>query len=693
MNKTKFFFVLIFSCLFILPVSLSAYIGPGAGFAFLSSFLVFFLTFLLALFSLLSWPFRFLFKLFKGKKIYKKSSVNQVVIVGLDGMEPTLVKKFMNKGKLPHLSQLKKQGAYRELGTTTPAISPVAWSSFMTGCHPAKHNIFDFLSRDPKTYLPDLSSAQIGSPKRFLSLGKYRIPLSKPVIKGLRKSVPFWKILGEKGVFSTILRIPITFPPEKFYGHLVSGMCAPDLKGSQGTFSFYSSEQTDIEEGGEIIPVKIKDSCIETYIPGPLNTLQKDEPEIRLPIKIHLNQKNDSAVIHISGKRFHLKKNQLSDWVKITFRPGLGMKIRAVCRFHISEISPEFKMYMSPLNIDPEKPSLPVSHPFIYSVYLAKLLGTYNTLGETDDTWALNEEILDEDTFLQLCYDNQKESEDMLFNALKKTKRGVIACWFQVTDSLQHMFFRYLDKNHPSLKHARSEKSQKVIEDLYVKMDDLVGRVMEKLNKNTFLIVMSDHGFKQFKRGVSINSWLYKNGYLNLKNGKDSSQEWFKDVDWGKTKAYGLGLGGIYINVKGREENGIVEPGKEYRALKSELKTKLENLVDKKESKNAIRTIYDKDKLPEGPYKDNCPDLIVGYNQGYRVSWDSVTGKVDSSIIQDNTKAWSGDHCIDPEIVPGILFCNQKIDKKEASIVDIAPTVLKLFSIDPPSHMDGSSLI
>jgi predicted AlkP superfamily phosphohydrolase/phosphomutase len=693
MNKRKTLVAFILFCLFILPASLKAYIGPGAGFAFLSSFLVFFLTFLLAVFSLLSWPFRFLYKLIKGKKTYKKSLVNQVVIVGLDGMEPSLVKKFMDEGKLPHLSKLKKSGTYRELGTTIPAISPVAWSSFMTGCHPAKHNIFDFLSRNPKTYLPELSSAQIGSPKKFLSLGKYRIPLSKPVIKGLRKSVPFWKILGQNGIFSTILRIPITFPPEKFYGHLISGMCTPDLKGSQGTFSFYSSEQTDIEEGGEVIPVKINKNFLETYIPGPINTLRKDEPEIRLPMKIHLNQNNDSAEIHISGKRFHLKKNQLSDWIKITFKPGLGMKIRAVCRFYVSEISPEFKMYMSPLNIDPEKPSLPISHPFIYSVYLAKLLGTYNTLGETDDTWALNEEILDEDTFLKLCYDNQKESEDMLFNAMKKTKRGVIACWFQVTDSIQHMFFRYLDKNHPSLQHARSEKSKKVIEDLYVKMDNLVGRVMEKLNKKTFLIVMSDHGFKQFKRGVSVNSWLYKNGYLSLKHSKNSSQEWFKDVDWDKTRAYGLGLGGIYINLKGREKKGIVEPGEEYKALKSELKTKLESLVDNKENKKAIRTIYDKDEIPEGPYKDNCPDLIVGYNQGYRVSWDSVTGKVNSSVVQNNTKAWSGDHCIDPEIVPGIFFCNQKIDKKKADIVDIAPTVLRLFSIEPPSHMDGSSLI
>ncbi len=693
MKKKHILFLLLPLCLLIIPVSLTAYIGPGAGFAFLSSFLVFFLTFLLAIFSLLSWPFRFLFRLLRGKKSYKNSLVNQVVIVGLDGMEPTLVEKYMDEGKLPNLSKLRQSGTYTKLGTTIPAISPVAWSSFMTGCHPAKHNIFDFLSRNPSTYLPDLSSAQISSPKKFLSLGKYKIPLSKPVIKGLRKSIPFWKILGQNSIFSTILRIPITFPPEKFYGHLISGMCAPDLKGSQGTFSFYSSEKTSIGEGGVAIPVDVTNGRIETYISGPQNSLHKDEEEIRLPMKVQIHEPGDSVSITISGKTVQLRTNELSDWIKITFKPGLGMKIRAICRFYVSETSPEFKMYVTPLNIDPEKPSLPISHPFIYSVYLAKLLGPYNTLGEADDTWALNEEVIDEDTFLKLCYDNHKESEDMLFNAMKNTKRGVIACWFQVTDSIQHMFFRYLDKKHPSLKHSRSEKSEKVIENLYTEMDDLVGRVSEKLNKNSCLIVMSDHGFKQFKRGVNINSWLYKNGFLSLKKGKNTSGEWFKDVDWEKTKAYGLGLGGIYINVKDREEKGFVHPGKEYTALKSELKTKLEDLKDDKENKNAIRTIYDKDAIPPGPYKDNCPDLIVGYHNGYRVSWDSVTGKVDSHTFQDNTKAWSGDHCIDPEIVPGILFCDRKINKQNASIVDIAPTVLKLFGIKPPVHMDGTPLL
>ncbi|MCK4430618.1 MAG: alkaline phosphatase family protein, partial [Candidatus Aminicenantes bacterium] len=432
---------------------------------------------------------------------------------------------------------------------------------------------------------------------------------------------------------------------------------------------------------------------IETYISGPENTLLKTKEELRLPLTITLNKEKEEVLIEVSGQKINLKKQTFSAWTKLAFRPGLGMKIRAICRFYISQIHPHFEMYLTPLNIDPEKPALPISYPFIYSVYLAKLLGSFITLGEANDTWALNEGALSEKAFLELSYSNHKEWEDMLFNAMSKTKKGVVTSWFETTDSIQHMFFRYLDKNHPALKNEQARMSSDVIKDLYIKMDELVGRVMEKLDKRNFLIVMSDHGFKLFSRGFNLNSWLYLNGYLNLKDGKEESDEWFKDVDWERTKAFGLGLGGIYINQKGREAKGTVNPGEKTKSLKNELINKLNGIKDDKSGKTAINKIFNRDKLPPGPYKENCPDLIVGYNEGYRVSWDSVIGKVNSVVFEDNTKAWSGDHCIDPRIVPGILLCNHKISTENPAIIDIAPTALELFGLKVPSHMDGRSLI
>jgi predicted AlkP superfamily phosphohydrolase/phosphomutase len=681
--------------LLLAAVPLSAYVGPGAGFAFLSSFLVLFLTFFLAVFSFLSWPFRFLFRMLRRKKAYQKTNVNKVVILGLDGMEPSLAEKYMAEGKLPNLARLKKEGAYSKLETTIPSISPVAWSSFMTGSAPAKHNIFDFLSRDEKTYLPDLSSARIGKPKRVLSIGKYNIPLSKPEIRGLRKSVPFWKILGEHGILSTVLRVPITFPPEKFRGHLLSGMCAPDLKGSQGTFSFYTSDPDKIRkrEGGLAIPVEVKDGSVETYISGPENTMLKKAEEIRLPLKIRIVPEKDEVRIEVSGQKLALKSRTFSPWTQLEFKAGLGVKIKAICRFYVSQVQPHFELYITPLNIDPEKPALPISHPMYYSIYLAKLLGRFITLGEANDTWALNEGVLSEEAFLELTYSNHKEWEGMLFNAMKKTKRGVVAIVFETTDSIQHMFFRYLDKAHPALKTGQAKMSDKVIEDLYLRMDDLVGRVLNKLDEKSILIVMSDHGFKSFRRGINLNSWFYRNGYLNLKDGKTASEEWFKDVDWESTRAYGLGLGGVYLNVKGREAKGTIQPGAEAKALKAELVSKLQGLKDPEKGEVGISHVYDRDALPPGPYKENCPDLIIGYNQGYRASWDSVTGIVGSPVFEDNLKAWSGDHCIDPALVPGVFFCSQPVANTAPAIIDIAPTVLNLFGIQAPAHMDGKSLL
>jgi predicted AlkP superfamily phosphohydrolase/phosphomutase len=565
MNKnrlTRTLFIVI-GLLFCFGLPAQAYIGPGAGFAFLSSFLVLFLTFFLAVFSFLSWPFRLIIRMIKGRRTIKGALVDKVVIVGLDGLEPTLAEKFMSEGKLPHLSRLKKEGTYARLGTTTPAISPVAWSSFMTGSEPSKHNIFDFLSRDPRTYLPNLSSAYIGRPKRVLSLGKYAVPLSKPEIRGMRKSVPFWKILGNAGIFSTVLRVPITFPPEKFSGHLLSGMCAPDLKGSQGTFAFYTTDHAKVtkHEGGVAIPVEVQNDRVATYVSGPENSLLKSAEEIRIPLLIELQREKREARINVSGQRFRLRVGEFSPWTRIVFKPGLGMKVKAVARFYISSLEPHFEMYMTPLNIDPEKPALPISHPFIYSVYLSKLLGSFITLGEANDTWALNEGALKEAPFLDLTYSNHREWEKMLFNALDKTKKGAVICVFETTDSIQHMFWRYLDKTHPALRTTSPQMSSQVIEDLYTKMDDLIGRVQAKLDSRSALIVMSDHGFKSFRRGVNLNSWLHLNGYLNLKDGKAASEEWFKDVDWERTKAYALGLGGLYINQKGREAKGVVDAG------------------------------------------------------------------------------------------------------------------------------------
>jgi predicted AlkP superfamily phosphohydrolase/phosphomutase len=677
----------------LLPAQAHAYIGPGAGFAFLTSFFVVFLAIFLAFFSILAWPIRYIFRGLRSKKAYGKSLANRMVIMGLDGLDPNLVDTFISEGKLPNFARLKETGTYSRLNTTCPPISPVAWSSFMTGANPGRHNIYDFLARDKKTYLPDLSSAHIGKASKTLSLGKYAVPLGKPDIRLLRKSKPFWTILGEHGLFSSVIRVPITFPPEKFRGVLLSAMCVPDLHGTQGSFTHYTTRERSEGHytGGTEIRVQRNGSRISSHINGPENTMLKNPVTMKIPFEVALNGA-DAAELRLDGQTVPLRKGEYSDWLPLSFKAAPGVKVKGICRLLLKETDPHFEMYMTPINIDPAKPALPISHPFIYSIYLSKLFGRYATLGLAEDTWAINERIIEEAAFEKQCYLIQQEREKMFFDALQKTRRGLCVCVFDITDRIQHLFWRYLDHKHPANRDKDTERFKGAIENLYVEMDKLVGRALDKLGDNDVLIIMSDHGFNSFRRGVNLNSWLHKNGYLRLTDGQPGG-EWFKNVDWANTKAFALGLGGLYLNLKGREARGVVEPGEQARQLKDELIRKLAGLKDEQTGEVAILNIYDSEKTYAGPYQDNAPDLIIGYNSGYRASWESVTGTVTAAVFDDNTKSWSGDHCIDPALVPGVFFSNWKLRARDIHITDIAPTALEIFGVEPPAYMDGRSLL
>jgi predicted AlkP superfamily phosphohydrolase/phosphomutase len=674
-----------------------AYIGPGAGFALISSFFTLLLTSLLTFFYLFTWPVRLLIRSLMGRKskARKNARVRRVVILGLDGMDPVLTARFMDEGSLPNFAKLRQTGVFAPLKTTYPSMSPVAWSSFMTGVDASHHNIFDFITRDPGTYQPALSSAEIGKATRMLPLGKYRLPLSKPRVKALRKSQPFWKILGDHQIFSAIIRVPITFPPEKFNGVLLSGMCVPDLKGSQGTFSFYSTrmEENGARTGGVFHPVQWEGDLIRARLHGPNNPLLEGGSELTTPFTVRVHQETDSAQIEICGQKIELKKRAFSPWLSVRFRTGLGMKLHGICRLYIREIDPHFEMYVSPIHIDPERPALPISYPLTYSIYLARLIGPYGTLGLSEDTWALNERVLDEQAFLDQAYLYFEEREKIFFEALEKTRRGLCACVFDTTDRIQHMFFRCLDESHPSNRDKEFDLYRNVIPDLYKRMDDLLGRVMEKIDEKSALIVVSDHGFTQFKRGVNLNTWLLQQGYLVLNNGKSTCGDWFEDVDWDRTRAFSLGLTGIFINRRGRESQGIVEEGEELRRLKRELVEKLTGIVDLETGEVAITDVIDTEASFSGPYLAEAPDLLISYNSGYRSSWDCAVGRVAATVFEDNTKSWSGDHCVDPRLVPGIYFSNLPITTDAPEMTDIAPTVLQLFGVEIPSYMKGRPLV
>ncbi len=676
-----------------------AYIGPGAGIALLSSFFAIFIALASAIAIIVFFPFFLLWWAIRGRKRYAKAKVKRVVVLGLDGLEPTLTERFLKEGLLPNLAKLKEQGTYLRLGSTWPPISPVAWASFSTGTNPGKHNIFDFIARTP-SYHPTISSVRMAEPRRKLKLGKYLIPLSKPEITPLRKSKPFWTVLGENGLTSLILRVPITFPPDKFKGLQLSAMCVPDLRGTQGMFSYYVEEgetgaTMDGDVGGDRILVHRNSSSVRSYLRGPANSLRADGAELRLPFKITENKNGKpGATLHVNGQQVSLKLNEHSDWVKIEFKAAPGFKVRGICKFYLKRFAKPFEMYCTPLQVDPDKPVMPISHPVVFSSYLARRQGSFSTLGLAEDTWSLSEKLMSEDAFLEQAYDIHEEREKMFFDALNRIRRGTVVCVFDGPDRIQHMFFRFIDDKHPALTDEQRESHRDTIKEMYQRMDDLVGRTMAQLDEKTALFVMSDHGFKTFRRGVDLNTWLRENGYLKLKDGKTvADKSYLADIDWSQTRAYAVGLAGIYINQKGREADGIVEPGKAAKALIEELAEKLTGLVDEEKDAVAIKEAVTSTSVYKGPYTENAPDVIVGYSEGWRVSWDAAIGKCGPKVFADNVKAWSGDHCVHPALTPGVLFSNLELNPENANIIDLAPTTLELFGVDKPKYMDGKSLL
>ena len=539
------------------PLSLQAYIGPGAGFAFVSSFLVLLLAVLLAGFSLLSWPLRLLAGLFLKRRGRgrKKTDFSRVVVVGFDGMDPKLAEGFMKEGLLPNFQRLKERGDFTALATSEPAISPVAWSSFTTGVDASHHNIYDFLTRDPCTYAPILSSAQIGAASRVFSVGKYLIPLGKPRASLKQKSKPFWKILGERGVFSSIIRVPVTFPPEKFHGVLLSGMCTPDLKGSQGTFSLYTSngDPSASAVGGTRYPVSLSDNRIRTALHGPENPLIRDGGELTLPMEIRLDPSGDRVRITVSDQEFELEPGSYSPWIRVVFRPGLGMKIHGICLFHLNRTSPHFELYVSPVHIDPEHPSLPISHPFIYSVYLAKLIGPYGTLGLAEDTWAAERGGHRRRGLPQAGLSAVRRAGEDVLQGAGAHAQGTLRLRLRHHRSGSAHVLQVPGPRSPLQPRQGTEKYRNVIRDLYIRMDGLMGRLLRVIDDKTLLLAISDHGFTQFKRGLNLNTWLRDNGYLFLEEGRSESGDWLQGVDWERTRAFALGLTGVFINRKGRE--------------------------------------------------------------------------------------------------------------------------------------------
>ncbi|MDP2318397.1 MAG: alkaline phosphatase family protein [Acidobacteriota bacterium] len=611
----------------------------------------------------------------------------KVIVLGFDGLDYDLTRQMIAAGRLPGFAHLAATGGFSSLGTTIPPQSPVAWATFITGLDPGGHGIFDFVHRDPKTMLPYLSTTRTEPGGRTLGVGRWQLPLSSGRVESLRHGQPFWEVLESRGVPTTIIRMPANFPPSGTATRELSGMGTPDLTGTYGTFAFYTSEPYAYVgqslSGGVVHAVKVRDGQVRASLEGPENPFLKKPEKVRAEFTAYLDQANRHVKITVGADELLLAVGEWSDWVPISFSLAPTQSIGGEVRFYLKGLDPFFELYASPVNIDPMDPAMPVSHPGDYAAELAAATGRFYTQGMPEDTKGLKTGVLTEAEFLAQARLAADENRRQYRYVLDRFDDGLLFYYFGNVDQVSHMMWRARDPNHPAYNAVTDSPNASVVDELYRGLDAIVSDTLATLGPDDLLVVMSDHGFTSWRRAFHMNSWLRDHGYLALidPNRRDDPG-FFGNVDWSRTRAYAVGLNGLYVNLKGRERDGIVEPAAR-EALVSEIAAKLLGTMDPATGSAAISKMYRREAVFHlAGNEDIAPDLVVGYAKGTRGSDESALGGLPLDVFMDNTSAWSGDHCMDHETVPGILLASRPLRRQAPTIGDLAAVVLAEFGID-----------
>ena len=653
----------------------------------------------------------------------------KLVIIGFDGMDPDLVREWIDEGRLPTFKKLAEQGGLYPLQTTHSPESPTAWASFATGVNAGKHNIYDFLVRDTATYFPDLGMVRREPPKFLFDY----IPRSRPKVISTRGGTSFWVTAGSAGVRSSILTVPVTFPPEEVLnGELLSGLPLPDIRGTMGTFSFYATDLSRYEEGntemgGILRRLVVEGDVARTELVGPPNPIVRQQiqslrakgaaitpadrktiaeleqkEDIRIPLTIRWNRSAKTATVEIDGQTVALEPGKISGWIDLEFRINFLIRLHGMAQMLLMNAGNELQLYISPVNWKPDDPPVPMSYPEGFAGELFQKLGYYRTLGWAEATWPLNEGRMNEDQFLEDADRAFDDRAQVILDRIDSRTWDVLVGVIETTDRVQHMMWRLRDQRHPMYDAALAASHGDAIGRIYRRADTFVAEVLEHLEPGTQLMIVSDHGFHSWRKAVNLNTWLVQQGYMVVQGQQPGEKkledlfgggEFWENVDWSRTRAYAMGLGQIYFNLRGRESKGIVSPGAESKALADELSAKLLTLVDPTDGSRIIRAVYKRDDIYSGEYIGNAAELQVGMDDGYRVSWQTTLGGSPQGIVYDNTKKWSGDHGgYDFATTAGVLIASKPINTQTPSIMDIAPTVLQFFGLPVPNYIDGKAL-
>ena len=591
-----------------------------------------------------------------------RQDLPSVIVLGIDGMDPGFLEAHW--ADLPNLDKLRRSGEFKRLRTTMPPQSPVAWSTFITGTGPAEHGIYDFVHRDPRTMLPFSSMGETEQPSHSLSIGPYQFPLVAAKIRNFRRGKPFWQTLAERKIPVKILRMPMNYPPAESDGESLAGMGVPDMQGTFGTFTFFTDDALESARdvpGGQIVPVRLENHRAILHVPGPINTLRKDRSLSYVDVTADVDTVEPVARFTIQDKSFILREGEWSDWIEVEFPIVSGLKSASgMFRLYAKQLSPEFRIYVSAVNVDPLRPELKISVPRSYSAHLARATGLYYTQGIAEDTAALRQNVFDRKEYLAQSNLVAREHIALLKQAVSEFRGGFLFFHFFGVDQNSHMLWRKFDGE---------------LLETYKMVDAMVGWVVEQA-KTATIIVMSDHGFSTFDRAVNLNTWLVREGFMRLKDLYSTDEgELFPNVDWSKTQAYSLGLNAIYLNLSGRERNGIV-PRIAAAGVLEQIAGRLKTFRDNGTA--VVPTTWSPHPKFDGDIKYE-PDLVAGYAPGYRSAWGGALGSVAAVMVEDNRDAWIGDHCIAPQFVPGALISNRRSPIANPDLKDLPVSILRMF--------------
>jgi predicted AlkP superfamily phosphohydrolase/phosphomutase len=612
----------------------------------------------------------------------------RVIVLGFDGLDFELTKRLMDEGRLPNFSRAARRGGFGPLQTAIPPQSPVAWSDFITGMDSGGHGIFDFVHRDPATMVPFLSTSRV-SAGRTLELGRYQIPLSSGKVELLRKGRAFWEVLERHGVSTTIVRMPANFPPSGTAGRELSGMGTPDLLGTYGEFAFYTTRPAVFEKrdiaGGKVHAVAVERGAVRAKLWGPDNPFLSEPEKLSCDFTAYVDADAPLAKIVVGPEEIILAAGEWSDWLPCEFPMIRTQSLRGMVRFYLRSVRPEFELYASPVNVDPMAPALPVSTPAGYARELARTTGRFYTQGLPEDTKARQANVLTTPEFLAQARIAGGEIVRQFPQVLDDFRTGLLFFYVGNVDQVCHVMWKALDPDHPAYDPAVDGNYRGLIESLYVGLDAIVGRAVEAAGPEGTVIVMSDHGFTSWRRSFHLNAWLKAKGYLAVRDpGLAHDPGMFGNVDWARTRAYGIGVNGLYVNLRGREAEGIVAP-EERAALMEEIARALLAEIDPKTGRPAVTKAYRREQTYEDRGElGGGPDIVVGYAKGTRGSGRSAIGAVGNEIVTDNLEEWSGDHEMDHEAVPGILLTSRPLRKPAGRLRDLSQSVLAEFGIDEP---------